>query len=315
MQQYQNVGWNGGGNNLNITFSPTGTDQVPSVAGGTTQSLTNPGTYLQGSGPGSTIAVSGWGNGTGAGFSTSAYSGIGVYKVGLDDPQIEASVAAGGQDTMAANDPWWNTGGVGSGTLHQQPLENMNPTVWALLNQVGSPCALNTVVADMVQRIDQIVPGTTQMQVQQLLTSGNATLNMGSKLYIYKVNPNDPTPSGGIHGLMISSTPPTDNVSTATADGSSTAGSCSATYQLSAGSDQGGLIDSFGNFVNGGDNNIHEEPFLKQTALNNNNAPPPLPFNATDHADFIMSSGYQNLLGQLSFYQQIQGSEAFSRPN
>ncbi|HEY9775898.1 MAG TPA: hypothetical protein V6C81_19200 [Planktothrix sp.] len=288
MQQYANVGWNGGGNDISISYEPTGT---------------GPG----GTGPGSTLSVSGAGGNSGQAMSTSAYSGMGTYKVGLNDPDINAAIQAGGQDGNPANDPWWiDGGGAAVATLNQQPLETLNPTVWALLNQVGSPCALNTVVADLVQRVDEIVPGTSQAQVQSLLTSGNAQLNMGSKLFIYKANPNDPTPSGGqIHGLVISSTPPTDAVSGTQADGSASAGACSATYGLSSGSDQGGLIDSFGNFVNGGDNNIHEQPFLKQAGS----------FNSTDHADFILSSGYQNLLGNLSFYQQVQGADSFSRPN
>jgi len=304
MQQYQNVGWNGGNNHIDITYTGGGSgDPGPTPAS----------PWQPNAGPGSQVTVDGAGGASGPGtFSTSAYSGLGVYKIGQTDPEIANDIATGPRsDANLANDPWWAADAGATTSLNQQPLEQTSPSpnVWALLGQVGTPCAMSTTVNDMVQRIDEIVPGTTLAQVQMLLQSPAATLNMGNKLYISKVNPNDPTPSGGIHGLQILNTPPPNAISTTKADGSQTAGVCSATYPLNQGGISGvGLVDSFGNFTNGGDNNIHEQPFLKQVATQGE-------FTATDHADFILSSGYQNLLGQLSFYQQVQGGVNFSRPN
>jgi hypothetical protein len=226
-------------------------------------------------------------NGPGPGGS----SGLGNYKDGMTDGAIQA-------DPMAANEPWNKS--------NPPPLETTGPNAYDLLDQVlgggGSPsCTLASVLGDMTQRANEIVPGTTQPALVTLLKSSPA-LNMGTILYICKTNPDDPTSA-----LTIKTSCPTA-VGGAIPDGSTTTSdaSCSVQYPLSTtGFDGYGLIDSK-NMGGGGDNGLHDQPYTYQGGPG---------LNATDHADFVLSSGYQNLLGQLHFYQLTGGSDSFSRPN
>ncbi|HEY9717462.1 MAG TPA: hypothetical protein V6C69_08335 [Trichormus sp.] len=253
----------------------------------------------------------------GVGASPAA-SGLGCYKANITDPQLASA------PTQANPQSRWSSGlespleytTVGQ-TSAPDPVGGTDPavgtTVYAYLNQI-SGCALSGVINDLTQRCCEIQPNTTSAQVIALLQRPVA-LYMNTNLYICKTNPSDPT-----SGLTITSTAP-NSASTyfaspntpPTPDGNNVAGTSSdcksPQYGLSGGSGQGGLVDSQSlNGVSGGDNNLHDQPFMNQSGS----------IDAQDHADFILSSGYQNELGKLDFYQTIQtspGGDQFSRPN
>jgi len=239
------------------------------------------------------------GNGMGA---NPPASGLGAYKVGLTDGQIENMGPA------AANYPWANNEG-------SAPLETLNPSAWDLINQVlgggnvETSCQISTLLNDITQRCKEIVPSTTQAQVVSLLQTNTptTTMNMGVNLYICKQKPSDPTSP-----LIITNVPPFTANNTTVPDGGTTGSNAqsancdSGWYGLSGGSMVGGLIDSQSpNGQNSADDNLHDQPYMEQNGT----------LQAEDHADFILSSGYQNLLGKLEFYQVLQGNDQFSRPN
>jgi hypothetical protein len=261
-------------------------------------------------------------------------SGMGSYRLNMTDPEIAADIAS--NDGGNVNPPArWN------GALNNVPLEYTAPgelnnvpdgnggtdaavgtTVYAYLNQI-SGCALNQVITDLTQRCCEISPtilvnGTPQPTSIASVTSflqNSPPLYMGQNLYICKARPTDPTSSLTWAGPGQPMSQPSTLVGAAPGpapDGTNVAGtasSCSASYGLTAGSDQPGMIDSKSlNGTNGGDNNLHDQPFMNQSGS----------VDATDHADFILSSGYQNVLGKLDFYQTITasgGGDQFSRPN
>jgi hypothetical protein len=230
-----------------------------------------------------------------------APSGMGAYKNGF------------------SNTPWY----PGGPTAATPPLENTNSTAWDLLNQVGG-CAVSSVVADLTQRANEIVPGVAAGTVSSpACTSASASsgsivgllknsppMSMGTAVFICKQTPNDPTSP-----LVIQSASPSTYVSgpggvMPTADGSTTGGSseiCNGgAYNLL--SDE--MIDSISpNGTDKGDNNLHDRPYRSISNTGTGD------LAAEDHADFILSSGYQNLLGKLDFYQTTTGGDTFSRPN
>jgi len=225
-------------------------------------------------------------------------SGIGAYKVGLTDGQIE------GMGPAAANYPWAANEG-------SAPLETLNPNAWDLLNQVMSngpqstnaSCTMSTLLGDITQRCNEIFPGTSQAQVVTLLQS-SPPLNMGVTLYICRQKATDPTSP-----LIITNVPPSTAVGGTQPDGNNAGGPSicdSGWYGLSGGSTVGGLIDAQSpNGFDAADDNLHDQPYMHQTGT----------VEAEDHADFVLSSGFQNLLGKLDFYQTVQGNDQFSRPN
>jgi hypothetical protein len=241
-------------------------------------------------------------------------SGLGCYKANLTDPQIAGNAAApnaASRWTSALDSPLeYTTPGesvVGGDTV--------GTTVYAYLNQI-SGCALSGVINDLTQRCCEIqpvtagVPTTTNTIINLLQHS--PPLYMNTNLYICKSNPTDPTSPlvitatapGTATPYFAGGTPPTP-------DGTNVAGAASdcnsGQYGLGGGG-SGGLIDSKSlNMVNGADNNLHDQPFMNSGSI-----------DATDHADFILSSGYQNELGKLDFYQTLStngGTDQFSRPN
>lgn len=244
-----------------------------------------------------------------------APSGMGVY----NNPN-----AIVGNDTMPS--PQWNT-----------PIEQPG-TVMQLLNQLntepGGSCALTNVLTGIVQRCQEIQPTTTQQQVIALL---NTKLQMGNYLYIYRANFTDPNsplqitnnppptqaPAGEV-GLPI----PTYNAGSMTysnnggghilPDGSiaSSGSSCNGQYGLIGnivdvhvgGTPQPGnpgFFSSFGNDPLKGDDVLHDRPY--QSIAGN--------LEGNDTATWQVSSGYHNLLGVLTFANQVSGDAHFSRPN
>jgi hypothetical protein len=188
--------------------------------------------------------------------------------------------------------PWTSPGSV--------PLEQPNGTVYQMIQQIGQNQA--AVVTDLTQRCNEIAPGTTNNQVIALL---NTPLKMGQTLYIHLANPktigsplvcdlNVPSTVTGINANGLPNTTP---------DGVLVTGSKS--YDLIG----QGLVDSVTATGNGsgGDNNLHERPYRT--------IQPPDGLSATDTMQWTASSGYQNMLGELKFFQTTSGADAFSRPN
>jgi len=260
------------------------------------------------------------GGGPGGAGAIPAASGLGSYKANMTDPEIANNI------TSANPNSRW-TAALSSPLEYTTPGESNNvpdpvsgtdaavgTTVYAYLNQVNG-CAIGPVLTNLVQRCCEIAPTvkdpvngivpTSLASVTNLLKSNQATLYMGQSLYICKAVATDPTSP-----LVISNNQPSTYIGSIP-DGSNTSlnvGSCSQTYGTSS-SGAGGLLDSKSlDGVSGADNNLHDQPFMQEQGS----------IDATDHADFILSSGYQNLLGKLDFYQTIStngGTDQFSRPN
>lgn len=207
-------------------------------------------------------------------------SGLGAYKVAKPAPNQAPAIA-------------WNAG-------EAPPLEKTS-TVMDLLTQVGG-CATGQVLRDIWQRANEIAPGTSYNDVVNLLR--NTNIGMGQSLFIMKSNPRDP-----MSALQITSTPQGVPATVPNPDGNPngpTAGCDSGSYDLYQGGY--GLVDTKVGSSTGdgkGDNNLHDQPY---TNVSSN-------LSATDHANFVRSSGANGLLGKLEFYQTTAGAGAFSRPN
>jgi hypothetical protein len=216
----------------------------------------------------------------------------------------------------------WTSGGSSPTNNHLFPLEDMSGNVsnpFALLSQIGGTCATQSVLQDIMQRCNEISPGYIKNigQVQAMLQQYPLLIN--GNLYIY----ND-KPTNVANGVHIFTAPPAwvqvnangepvnplngrkvcdANGVTPVLDGPPNQTVCNGPNVGLGSSD---TVDTFStNGVNGGDDNLHEAPYLSR----------PGDVTTQDHAEFRMSSGYQNLLGQLDFYQTAAGSESFSRPN
>ena len=254
----------------------------------------------------------------GSGFGTDA-AAMGNYWSGVDS--VKEQVCAGfntpyigvtrtnettglGAYKFGKSDSPWNGGNL-------PPLEKPMATVMDLLDQVGvGTCATTAtvnVIDQITQRANQIVPGVQRAEIVSLLSSPQADLIMGQTIYLRKQNAAVPS-----SGLIVSIAPPPGVVVPAggwkaQADGNPATGlsDCHSPSYDVVGS---GLVDSTAGSGVGdgkGDDNLHDRPYTD----------PQGNINATDHADFVLSSGYKNLLGVLEFSQVTNGSDSFSRPN
>ncbi len=178
------------------------------------------------------------------------------------------------------------------------PLETPNGTILQMLQQIGQ--GEGQIVADITQRCNEIKPGTTSAYVTNTLL--NVPLPMGATLYIHLQNPHNLASP-----LVIDNMPPATFVPTAIADGLTFTGQH--VYDLL----EMGIIDTLSpNGHNGADNNLHDRPFQSIDGQHITNQDGSI---ATDTASWTKSSGYQNLLGQLNFYQTSSGFHNFSKPN
>lgn len=199
----------------------------------------------------------------------------------------------------------------------------------------GASGFVQGIIGMLQQRMNEINPGDPNAKTPGLVQGFLKTqeLPVGGNLYIYK----DPT----TQVLVIKKTPPswvpvngngvpvdyTTMGSSMTQvcdyskghpvlDGNITQPSnyCAADYANGDLVDDytNGLVDTHSaNAVNGADDNLHEAPYITPEP----GVPTGTPLSATDHVEFRPSSGYQNILGQLYFYQTSTGSETFQRPN
>jgi hypothetical protein len=157
-------------------------------------------------------------------------------------------------------------------------------TIMQLLQEVdgqpGSTCALSTEIAALLQRCKEIKPGCTQAEMEALFSQ--TLCPMGSTLYLYRS-------AHGTGPLVINNfLPPMKSIQNP--DGSNTAplANCEDSYDV-----MGTLVDTSALSTGGvgGDDDLHGSPYMVsgEDAI------------ATDHAQFFLSSGYGNLLGQLKF--------------
>lgn len=171
-------------------------------------------------------------------------------------------------------------------------------TIDALLDQVtgatAAPgytnCTKAKIIASMSERCYEIKPDATPAEIAALWQQD---LPMGKTFYIYL----DTT----TNKLIISETqPPTYKGATPDGNPNDTNTVCVSQYGLT-----GNLID----VPIGGtpaDLNLHEVPYENHSGN----------LQGQDHATWVLSSGYQNLLGKLQFANTTTGNvENFSRPN
>jgi hypothetical protein len=219
---------------------------------------------------------------------------VNAFQTGNQSVSVNANLPPSGMGVLKNPAGWYPF--TNAATV---PLETSNGTILQMLQQIGQNQA--TVISDITQRCNEMSPGVSAAQVQALL---NTPLKMGQTLYIHLQNPKVvgsplvcdlviPTTVTGVNANGLPNTVP---------DGVMVTGTKS--YDLLA----LGMADTISaNGSNGGDNNLHERPYRD---IN-----PPDGLTATDTVQWTTSSGYQNMVGELKFFQTTQGADAFSKPN
>ncbi len=146
-----------------------------------------------------------------------------------------------------------------------------------MIDQVSAGCGSTTTLESVTKRCQQILPGTSIATVKGVLASKE--LPLGKALYLYA--------AGGT--LTLNENPPPWVVAGTTVDG--TARPCGESYELS------GLanLDKESDFP---------VPYADEPAM-----------NCKDSAIWTPSSGYNNLLGSLTFRNDCAGGGSFCQPN
>lgn len=163
--------------------------------------------------------------------------------------------------------------------------------VSAAADQVNANCTKTKIINAMTERCYEIKPTATAGEISALW---DQQVPMGNTFYIYLDAPSNK--------LVINETqPPTYKGVAADGNPNDTNTICISQYNLT-----GTLIDvPIGGLP--ADNNLHEVPY------ENHGAPT---LTGRDTANWQASSGWQNLLGKLTFANSTQGNvENFSRPN
>jgi hypothetical protein len=191
--------------------------------------------------------------------------------------------------------PFYEKWPTASGTT---PMESTG-TVGELLNEVGS-CVNNQLLGDMLQRVNEIKPGTSMGALQAMLNAPSAQIPMRGNLYIHLVDPKNPSSA-----LVCDANQPSTYTSGLTADGPTSGPDFCDSPQYDLYNGGVGMIDTAANFGNKGDNNLHDRPYRSVSGN----------LTGQDHAYFQTSSGFGNLLGKLEFSNTTQGEDDFSRPN
>lgn len=188
-------------------------------------------------------------------------------------------------------------------TAYPQPAYNpggsiqTTGTIDQLLTQVTTgqqmmtSCSKAKIIAALTQRCYEIKPSATASEITNLW---NTPLPIAATVYIYL-----DTKSGN---LACNTAAPPTYVAGTKADGQVTDAnlSCENKYSL-----DGNMIDVEKGGGHPADNNLHDRPYTVPDGA----------MAGHDKASLQLSSGYQNLLGQLSFANSTEGVENFSRPN
>jgi hypothetical protein len=166
----------------------------------------------------------------------------------------------------------------------------------------GTTCPYNQIIDSVWKRMQQVQPTLTKSDVETALNSttlslgGSGTADNG-KLYLY-VQGNNCMMTNSLPGYTDSAIP---------ADGPTPSGAdvCNSSYPVN-----GWAVNTAksmpGSTVSTGDGGYHEMPF---TQPNPGSGP-----RGTDRAIFHPASGFNNLLGELKFEQEVQGA-TFCKPN
>jgi len=184
--------------------------------------------------------------------------------------------------------------GISPEPTYTAPLQEPG-SIDALLNQVttgpNANCVKATILNQMTQRCFEIKPDANPADVQALWTR---QVPMGTKLFVY-LN----TGTDKLDIMIFPQKPPT--YTGVTPDGTTT-GSAQGCFN------QYGLDNIFVNVPKGSteaDLDLHDRPYRSASGS----------LTAEDHANFTPSTGIGELLGKLTFSNQVQGVENFSRPN
>ena len=195
------------------------------------------------------------------------------------------------------------------GQLCDQITSNSSATTINLAE--AGYCAANSVQGKLLQRCREIYPGATWAQIAALLYK--YPIDLGQYQYIY-FN----TTTGA---LDISKTPPSQlaNLPEGTSpgitkpDGAGSAANPPSSYDNAWGASKGnsGPVGSIINATYGTDGNITGDNALETAPFDQFRGA----VSTYDSVSFTVSSGKDNLLGEMQFNNYVTGSGQFSSPN
>ncbi|MBX9667512.1 MAG: hypothetical protein K2X93_07835 [Candidatus Obscuribacterales bacterium] len=179
----------------------------------------------------------------------------------------------------------------------------------AYINQIGDPNVANSCASNLVDKIHhrmrQVDPRISRAQIMTALGTPSLPLGLGKTLLLYVPNPTSPSP--GVAMIDGDATGPADYFNlTMPNDGrtSTVISHCENTYHL-----EDTIVNS--KKSNGcpiGDAGFHEAPFTQGPIEGN-------PLMAADRVFFKPASGFRNLLGDVEFENEANGSGTFCKPN
>ncbi|CAN5623517.1 hypothetical protein BH10CYA1_BH10CYA1_42680 [soil metagenome] len=160
-------------------------------------------------------------------------------------------------------------------------------------NQLVPSCSKTNIIKALTQRCYEIKPNATPAEIAALWQT---PLPIGQTAYIYI----DPA-TKNLKAFGQAQAPQT-LVANSQPDGAPLDPqlNCESDYSL-----DNGMVDVAQGSSNAADDNLHDRPYSNWNGS----------LHGQDHATLILSSGFNNLLGQLSFSNTTSGVENFSRPN
>lgn len=193
----------------------------------------------------------------------------------------------------------------GVNAAYPQPAYNPNGSIQSLGNidqlltqvttgnQLVPSCSKANIIKAMTQRCYEIKPTATVAEINALWQT---PLPIGQTAYIYI----DPA-TKNLKAFGQAQAPPT-LVANSQPDGAPLDPqlNCESDYSLDS-----GMVNTAHGGGHAGDDNLHDRPYTNQSGG----------LHGQDHATLVLSSGFNNLLGQLSFSNTTSGVENFSRPN
>jgi len=193
----------------------------------------------------------------------------------------------------------------GVNSPYPQPAYNPNGSIQSLGNidqlltqvttgnQLVPSCSKTNIIKALTQRCYEIKPNATPAEIQALWQT---PLPIGQTAYIYL----DPV-TKNLKAFGQAQAPAT-LVANSQPDGAPLDPqlNCESDYSL-----DNNMVDVPQSNGGTSDDNLHDRPY---TNMNGS-------LHGQDHATLVLSSGFNNLLGQLSFSNTTSGVENFSRPN
>ncbi|MBI2810051.1 MAG: hypothetical protein HYX67_04385 [Candidatus Melainabacteria bacterium] len=194
----------------------------------------------------------------------------------------------------------------GVGAPYPQPAYNPNGSIQTLGNidqlltqvttgnQLVPSCSKTNIIKALTQRCYEIKPTATAAEINALWQT---PLPIGQTAYIYL----DPV-SKNLKAFGQAQAP-TTLIANSQPDGAPLDPqlNCESDYSL-----DNGMVDVEKGGGHAADDNLHDRPYTQISGSG---------LHGQDHATLVLSSGFNNLLGQLSFSNTTSGVENFSRPN